>query len=731
MANTWPKERRLIGTKIQRLDGPEKATGRAKYSYDINRPGMLHGKILRSPYAHARLKSVDVSVAEKMPGVKAIYRIAKDGAELFYAGDEILGLAADTEEHARDAVRAIASRVEYDILEHLVTEEDALKNRDKKTLGGGGNFPGGANQGTTGNPDEAFKSAEAVIEGTYGVPVISHQCLESHGEVAEWDAAGNLTVWASTQATTGVAGELARHFKIPATKVKCITHYMGGGFGSKFAAYIHGITAGELARKAGAAVKIMLDRAEEITTAGNRPSAFGKIRIAGTKDGKITGYEVDCYGSPGIGSGSTVNMTVLPYVYAVPNIRKKHTVVRLNFGSAQAMRAPGHPQNCVLTDCPVDDFAAKIGMDPMQVRLKNLPANNSESAKKAPTSYEALKHTIYVDEIKKAAELSDWEKKWHPPGKGPGDGPVKHGIGMALHTWGGVGFPGNDVIVTISSDGSVLTECSTQDLGTGERTLLAIVTAETLGLEVNDITVRIGESQYGRSTGAGGSTTAPCTAPATLNAASAARQQLFDKIAPRLESKPEELAIEPGKIVNKGSGKSWSWKEACAKLGMDSVKATAGWTPGLSNNGVGGVQIAEVMVDTETGVVRCTKIVAVQDCGMVVNKLCCESQVAGGVIMGVNYALFEECIMDRKTGRQVNADMEFYKLGGIEDMPHIVVHMHDMPERGVIGIGEPPTISTCAAIGNAVFNAIGARVPTAPFTPDKVLAALAKKGADA
>jgi len=150
--------------------------------------------------------------------------------------------------------------------------------------------------------------------------------------------------------------------------------------------------------------------------------------------------------------------------------------------------------------------------------------------------------------------------------------------------------------------------------------------------------------------------------------------------------------------------------------------------PGQSSVGVGGVQIAEVMVDTETGVVRCTKFVAVQDCGLIVNKLGCESQVAGGVIMGVNYALFEERIMDRHTGRQVNPDMEFYKLGGIEDMPQIVVHMHDMPERGVIGIGEPPTISTCAAIGNAVFNAIGVRVPYAPFTPERVLEALAKKG---
>jgi xanthine dehydrogenase YagR molybdenum-binding subunit len=160
---------------------------------------------------------------------------------------------------------------------------------------------------------------------------------------------------------------------------------------------------------------------------------------------------------------------------------------------------------------------------------------------------------------------------------------------------------------------------------------------------------------------------------------------------------------------------------------MDTVEGKGNWTAGLSNQGVGGVQAAEVKVDTETGVVRCTKIVAVQDCGLIINLLGCESQTAGGVIMGLNYALFEERIMDRHTGRQVNPDMEFYKLGGIEDMPQVVVKMVDMPERGVIGIGEPPTISTCTAIGNAIFNAIGVRVPYAPFTPERVLAALANQ----
>jgi xanthine dehydrogenase YagR molybdenum-binding subunit len=363
----------------------------------------------------------------------------------------------------------------------------------------------------------------------------------------------------------------------------------------------------------------------------------------------------------------------------------------------------------------------------------NLPQNDQAAIMNAPQSINALRNTIYTDEIKIAADLAKWKDKWHPPGKGPAKGPIKHGIGMALHTWGGSAGKPNDISVTISSDGSVLVRASTQDLGTGERTVLPIVVAEVLGLDVKDITVRIGESPDGRSSGSGGSTTCPGTAPPALAAAQAAREALFQKIASRLGSQAEELANERGKIVDKTSKKSWSWKEACAKLGMDSIKGQGEWTPdldkaGLSNQGVGGVQVAEVQVDTETGVVRCTQVVAVQDCGMVINKLCCESQVAGGVIMGVNYALFEDRIMDRVTGRQVNPDMEFYKLGGISDMPKIIVHMHDMPDRGVIGIGEPPTISTCAAVSNAIFNAIGVRVPDSPFTPAKILEALKKGG---
>ncbi len=248
MATKWPKKRRLIGTKISRLDGPEKSTGHAKYSYDINRPGMLHGLILRCPMAHAKLKSIDVTAAEKMPGVKAVLAIAKVGRELYFAGAEVAAIAADTEEHAADALRAI--QVEFDPLDFFVAEQDALRST-KKTVGGGGtvNSVSGGNLYTKGDVEKAYRDSDATVEGTYGAAVICHQCLEPHGLVAEWGSDDSLTVWCSTQATTGVAGALAQRFSIPPTKVKCITPYMGGGYGSKFGPEVEGFTAAELAKK--------------------------------------------------------------------------------------------------------------------------------------------------------------------------------------------------------------------------------------------------------------------------------------------------------------------------------------------------------------------------------------------------------------------------------------------------------------------------------------------------
>src|SRR5262245_7940185 len=489
MAEGWPKKRRLLGTRVRRLDGPDKSTGRAKYSYDINRKGMLHGAILRSPHAHAKIKSIDTSEAKKVPGFKAIliigaarngtvasidgdkltYKIAtpaakkkgpkkdekpdekKDetvtvevtpsvtlisknkvvklsdlkvgdpvtveseqaavGRELFYAGDEIAAVAADTEEHAKDVLKAI--KIEFDPLDHFVHEDEVIKNPQKKTTPGPlqGNLDSGK-EATKGDVTAAFEKSDATVEGTYGVPVISHQCLESHGLVAEWDNDGGLTVWCSTQATTAIAGALAGRFGIPPTKVKCITHYMGGGFGSKFSPGVWGFSAADLARRAGAPVKIMLDREEEVTTAGNRPSATGTVKIAGNKDGTLTAFAIDCHGTSGFTGGATVNLNLLPYIYldSIPNWKRSHSVVLINAVQAQEMRGPGHPQDCVLTEFAVNDLAAKLDIDPLVIRRKNLPPNGKS---KDPNAWAARRNNVYNEQLDIATQLAGWKEKWH------------------------------------------------------------------------------------------------------------------------------------------------------------------------------------------------------------------------------------------------------------------------------------------------------------------------------
>ncbi len=740
----WPATRRLIGTKVQRIDGPDKATGRAKYSFDINRPRMIHARMLRSPHAHATIKSIDTAAAEKTPGFRAVHIIKKAGAEVFFAGDEILAIAADTEEHADDCLRAV--RIDYAVLPHHVKESTSLLSTTNTAGGAGMNNIVGAGDTTTDNFDTAFNGAAATHEASYGIAVISHQCLESHGLVAEWDEKQeNLTVWASTQAVPATAERLRLVFNLKPGQVKCITNYMGGGFGSKFGPDIQGEAAAYLARTARAPVKLMLDRAEEVTVGGIRPSAYGTVKVGGTKDGRVQAFEIDCHGTGGVSRGQTVNFGVLPYIYgpAIPNIKRRHRVVRTNIQTARAMRAPGHPQNCILTEQALDDLAARLNVNPITLRLANLPPNDAADAKANPRTYLGMRATIYRREIEIIRKLCNWDQAWHPPGQG--NSPIKTGMGIALHTWGGGGNGQNPTRVTINTNGTVVAQSASQDLGTAQRTVTAIIVAEILGLQPGDITVVLGDSSFGPSTGSGGSTTCPGTSPAILKAAETARDAFLTALAGRLNTQVNQLAIEPGVIINRANNNQRiPFRQACGMLGVQSVQGNGDWpTPmerqksaplreewqtRLTNQGVGGVQIAEVKVDTETGVVRCSRFWAVQDCGMIINKLACESQVAGGVIMGINYALYEECIYDQQTGRQVNADMEFYKLAGIQDMPRIHVHMMDMPERGVIGIGEPPTIGTAAAVGNAIFNAIGVRVPNAPYTPERVLAALARRG---
>jgi len=697
----------LINSRIPRLDGLAKASGKAKYPSDVRPEGTLYGVMLYSPYAHAKVKSIDISAAEQMPGVKAVIAIAKVGTTLRYHGDDIAALAAETEEQARDAVRAI--KVEFEVLPHVATEAQSMAE-GAPVVFNGGNVRKGRSQ-TRGKPEEAMGAAEVTSEGTYSVPLITHVCLEPHGLTVKFEGDDKIVAWSSTQNVAGVANELAGLFHIPPASVTVYTDFMGGGFGSKFGADLWGRTAAELSKKAGGRpVKMFLDRVQEHLAAGNRPSGWAHIKLGANRDGTLVALIGEARGTGGVGGGADV---ILPYVYSVPNTAVTQSTVLTNFGSSRAMRAPRHPQSCLLTEAAMDDLADKLGMDPLEFRLKNL----------APGEF----HTpIYEAELKMGAELIGWREKRKPRGQ-TGTGPNRHGLGVALHQWGGGGARDKKVSCTINPDGSVELRSATQDIGTGARTILAIIAAEILGLKPTDIISNIGNSTFPPGQASGGSTTTPSMSPPTFDAVTKARDAFFAKISPAVKAPPADLALKDNQLWVSGEP-VMSWQDACRKLGVAPVSETGSFQQGLSSVGVGGCQFAEVAVDIETGMVKVKKIVAIQDSGLIIDKLTWESQVYGGVIGGLNYGLFEERLVDPTTGTMLNPDMEWYKLAGAADIPEIVVRAYEPDEqkaRGVIGVGEPPTISTAAAIGNAVTNAIGVRVSEWPMTPRNVLNALA------
>jgi xanthine dehydrogenase YagR molybdenum-binding subunit len=710
----WPAagERSLIGKRIKRIDGPAKSSGSAKYTYDMNPPGLLIGKIYRSPYAHAKITAIDTSEAEKLPGVKTVQVILGVGKETNWVGDEIIALAAESEEIAEDALRKI--KVEFEELPHLVLEEN---------LEQAGSYAKKAGAKTAGDPAKAFSDPDVVIsEGYYGIAAITHCCLEAHGNVAQWTGEKLLT-YSSTQNVPGLPGQIGQGLReqkvdVSDKNIETICNYVGGGFGSKFGPDEWGIHVAQLAKAAGKPVKLMLDRNLDLEAAGARPSSYAQIKVAAKKDGTLVAWESHSWGT---GGPAGTGMPPLPYVLEIPNSSTQHTSISTNTGPARAWRAPNHPQAAVLTMCALEDLAAKLEMDPIEFFSKNADLS-------------AGRGKVYREELQIAAELADWKKNWHPRGdKTPGH--IKRGMGLSMHTWGGRGHNGM-CMVSIHPDGSVEATTGTQDLGTGTRTVIAIVAAETFGLPVEAITVNIGDSKFPPDGASGGSTTVGAVSATTRRGAVDALDQLLAVVAPSLGVPADQLVAVGGNIQAKDdASKKMTWKEACAKLQVKTIQAM-GKNPDaskckLGDSGVGGVQIADVSVDTETGLIKINKMVAAQDCGLIIDLKTAESVCYGSLIMGITYALFEEKIMDQITGRMLNNNMEFYKLAGIGDIGELVVHMMTGPgydERGTIGLGEPPVISPGAAISNAVANAIGVRVPTLPLTPDKVLAALAKGG---
>jgi len=688
---SWPAQTKYISHATTRVDATPKATGQARYSSDIQADGWLYGMILRSKWPAAKILSVNLDKARQVPGIKAAVTVRDGEFTVRFYGEEIAAVAGTTKQACLDALRAIEVTAEPQ-QQFAVNEDLARKDDAPQVWQGTPNVaPGRARE--RGNVDQAFGECAAIIEGFYTTPVQIHHPMETHGSTVSW-ADDGVTAWASTQGISSVRDGLAGALQLNHSQVRVITDFMGGGFGSKFGAGVESVLAARLSREAKAPVRLMLTRFDNALAVGNRPSSFQKIKIGAKADGTLHAFDAENYGTAGIGAsgdsgggggGADIPM---PYLYQVPNSRVKQSHVAVNAGSARAFRAPGNPPASYGMECAMDDLAVKLGIDPLEFRLKN---DSNETRRR---------------EFQIGADKIGWKQKYEKPGSSIGV--VKTGIGCAGAAWPG-GGPSRNTHgeAHINPDGSLELRLGVQDIGTGTKTVIAVVAAEMLGLKPEQITVKVGDTNYPPGPGSGGSTTCASISPTVFDVCTKALQQ---------------LQTQTGVADARGE----NWFAACKKLGVNPLIVHGNWIEGLSNRPAYGAQFAEVAVDTETGLVTVKKVVAVHDCGLIIDSLTLESQINGGIIMGMGYALYEERVMDDLSGVVLNPNFETYKLPGIADVPEIEVVLLNMPERGVIGIGEPATVPAAAAIANAVANAIGVRVGSLPITPAKVLAALGK-----
>ncbi len=714
-AEPWPVDTPLrhVGHDIPRLDAPAKVTGAAKYTYDINTAGMTYCGFVTSPHAHAIIKKVDASKAESMKGVLGVKTF--EGNRATYPGYIAAGVCAESPGILDDALQAI--QVDYEVKPGPCTTEDAMKpGAETVDMRGESNVRGGRPM-QRGKIDEAFGSADVKVAGEYRTAVQTHSCLEPHGSVVQVNPDGGATVWASTQATSGFArGAFLRGLGVQRNRVRVLTEHMGGGFGSKFGPGSWDAIAAEFAAKTKRPVKMLLSRRMEHLLGGNRPDSIQKLELAGTKDGSFLGIRGETWGTAGNGGRGAGATNTMVYNWPARAMRQNGVNTFSMWG--RAFRAPRHPQGSFAMEAIIERYAHEIGMDPLAVRMKNDP------------------HPIRQVQWRIGADRIDWKKNRR---KVPGSdkGVVKRGLGCAAARWSQAGRHMSrggpyTVDIAIDREGNVTVANCVQDIGTGIRTVMAILAAEELGTDPSLINVEVGDSRLKPGPGSGGSTTSPTIGPAVRTACVVAKDSLKALLA--LEWNVDESKIEwtDGDFVDP-AGKRATFPQACSLIGDDGLRVSGqrqrNWTSPYRETA--GCQFAQVSVDTETGVITVEKVVAVHDCGRVVDALTARNQVNGGVIQGISYALYEEKQLDRNLGDMVNPTFDTYRIMGMADCPEIDAVMTSVVSgfnnAGMMGLGEPATVPTAAAVANAVFNAIGVEVPELPMTPARVLTALEGK----
>jgi len=734
------KKTEVIGKPMPRVDAYERVSGSAIYPSDTSLPDMLYGAILRCPHAHAKVLDIDTREAEKMPGVRAVIKGDTHGAsvewpylrgfktKLFdshcrHEGEEVAAVAAETPYQAWDAIKAI--KVKYEILPFVVDERKALES-GAPAIHAGGNRSGEPQTYERGNVEKGFAEADVVLEETYRTESELHTPMELHGCVARWDG-DRLTVWESTQGVYSVQARVAEVLGLPLANVRVIGPYMGGGFGSKLQAGKYTIIAALLSKKTARPVKVFLTREETFLCVGNRPPSNMTLKAGVKKDGTLTALEFSCIGTGGAypaGGTSLVDWLVRD-LYQCPNVRTKLTDVYINAGPSRPCRAPGHPQGAWALEQMIAALAEAIKMDPVEIRLKNIPLYSQAREGNPPYTSTGLKECL-----KEGAKAFGWKEALKKASEANArGGSLRRGVGMASGLWvAGGGGPPSTILIKLFSDGSVNLNMGASDIGTGTKTVMAMVVSEELGVPTKKIQIEHADTrttQY--ATPSGGSKTVPTEAPAVRAAALHVKQQLLEMASRELKTEADQLNLINGEILSTIDPTKKIKISGLSELKRQGVILGVGYRgPNPDKKVVNpfAAQFCEVEVNIQTGEVKVLRFLAAQESGRVMNRLTYDNQVVGGITWGVGLALTEARILDaQQTGKMVNRNWHDYKIPTALDVPAEVISLPIEPEdteantTGAKGLGEPVTIPTAAAIANAVYHAIGIRITRTPINP--------------
>ena len=745
---------KVVGQRPIRPDGVDKVTGRAQFGADFHLPGMLVGRIKRSPHAHARIVSIDTSAAEKLPGVKAIVTSADFDAgaageveageshaamkevaanclargKVLYQGHAVAAVAATQPEIAAEALDLI--EVTYEVLPHVIDVEaamaaDAPVLHDDMFTKGVTPKPGKASNVAAkhlmgrGDVAAAFKSADVIVEGRYETAAVHQGYVEPHACVASWGADGQSTIWCSSQGQFLVRAMVAKILNMPLSDIKVTPAEIGGGFGGKTTVYLEPVALA-LSRKCGRPVKIVMSREEVFLASGPTSGAVMDVRLAATKAGKITGAEMTLRYQAGAFQGSPVNLGMMTAFacYDVEALALTGYDVVSNRPKVAAYRAPGAPMAAFAVESAIDDLAMKLDMDPIDLRLLNAVRDGAKTVYGATVRYSALVETL--EAIKASPHYQT------PVGKG-------QARGVAAGFWFNVGGE-SSAALHVDEDGGVTVVSSNPDIG-GSRASMAMMAAETLGLPIERVRCTVADTtSIGYSGSTGGSRVTFATGMAVVEAAQKVVADLKRRAAQTWECDVAMVewkdgvatCTDPLTDVKLLSMKAIAGKSAktggpiAAEVSLNAQGAAAGF----------GVHVCDLEIDAETGRTTVVRYTAAQDVGRAIHPAYVEGQLQGGAAQGIGWALNEEYVYG-KSGLLENAGFLDYRMPVASDLPMIdtiLIETKPNPRHpyGAKGVGEVPIVPPLAAVSNAVSRIVGKRMTSLPMSPAKVLAEMAK-----